>query len=275
MNIDKTKLALFEEKEIRRKWKDNDWYFSVVDVVAALTDSTNPNDYWYRIKKRAKDEEKIELSTICRQLKLTSKDGKNYLTDCATTKGILRIIQSIPSKKAEPFKLWLAQVGSERIEEINDPEIAVKRARDYYKLKGYNEQWINQRMFGIEARNKLTDEWQDRGLTESKDYAILTNQIYKSTFDYSAKELKELKQVTPQSKANLRDRMNPLELNITSLAELTSQEPHQKNNSFGKDELLKDVKTAGKIASNTRVQVEKELGHTIVTKINNKTIVQK
>lgn len=275
MNIDKTKLALFEEKEIRRKWKDNDWYFSVVDVVAALTDSTNPNDYWYRIKKRAKDEEKIELSTICRQLKLTSKDGKNYLTDCATTKGILRIIQSIPSKKAEPFKLWLAQVGSERIEEINDPEIAVKRARDYYKLKGYNEQWINQRMFGIEARNKLTDEWQDRGLTESKDYAILTNQIYKSTFDYSAKELKELKQVTPQSKANLRDRMNPLELNITSLAELTSQELHQKNNSFGKDELLKDVKTAGKIASNTRVQVEKELGHTIVTKINNKTIVQK
>lgn len=223
MNTDKTKLALFEEKEIRRKWKDNDWFFSVIDVVAALTDSANPNDYWYKIKKRANEEEKIELSTICRQLKLTSKDGKNYLTDCANTKGILRIIQSIPSKKAEPFKLWLAQVGSERIEEINNPELAVNRARDYYKLKGYNEQWINQRMFGIEARNKLTDEWQFRGLKTSKDYAILTNQIYKSTFNYSTKELKALKQVTPQNKFNLRDRMNPLELNITSLAELTSQ----------------------------------------------------
>lgn len=274
MNTDKTKLALFEEKEIRRKWKDNDWYFSVIDVVAALTDSINPNDYWYKIKKRASDDEKIELSTICRQLKLTSKDGKNYLTDCANTKGILRIIQSIPSKKAEPFKLWLAQIGSERIEEINNPEIAVKRARDYYKQKGYNEQWINQRMFGIEARNKLTDEWQIRGLLDSKDYAILTNQIYKSTFNYSTKELRQIKRVTPQSKSNLRDRMNPLELNITSLAELTSQELHVKNDSFGKEELMNDVKSASKIASNTRKQVEKELGHSIITRIDGNIITK-
>ena len=138
--VNKTNLVLFEEKEIRRKWKDNDWYFSVIDVIYALTNSSNPRDYWYRMKKRASEEEQIELSTICRQLKLASKDGKNYLTDCSNTKGILRIIQSIPSKKAEPFKLWLAQVGAERIEEINDPELAVNRARNYYKQKGYNEQ---------------------------------------------------------------------------------------------------------------------------------------
>lgn len=266
----KTNLALFEEKEIRRKWKDNDWYFSVIDVVEVLTDSANPNDYWYRIKKRASEEEKIELSTICRQLKLTSKDGKNYLTDCANTKGILRIIQSIPSKKAEPFKLWLAEVGSDRIEEINDPELAIKRARYYYKQKGYTEQWINQRMFGIESRNKLTDEWQFRGITESKDYAILTNQIYKSTFDYSAKSLRNIKNIPTESKANLRDKMNSLELNLTSLAELTSQELHEKNNSFGKEELIKDVKIAGKIASNTRKQVEEQLGHSIIANSNNK-----
>lgn len=271
--MNKNKLALFEEKEIRKKWKDNDWYFSVVDVVEALTDSVNSNDYWYRLKKRANEEEKIELSTICRKLKLTSKDGKNYLTDCANTKGILRIIQSIPSKKAEPFKQWLAQVGSERIEEINDPELAVKRARNYYKQKGYNEKWINHRMFGIEARNKLTDEWQFRGLKESKDYAILTGQIYKSTFDYSTKELKNIKNISPQSKGNLRDKMNPLELNITSLAELTSQELHIKNDSFGTNELMRDVKVAGKIASNTRKLVEEQLGHSIIAKFDNKSTI--
>lgn len=270
MKDNKTNLALFEEKEIRRKWKDNDWYFSVIDVIYALTNSSNPRDYWYRMKKRASEEEQIELSTICRQLKLASKDGKNYLTDCSNTKGILRIIQSIPSKKAEPFKLWLAQVGAERIEEINDPELAVNRARNYYKQKGYNEQWINQRMFGMEARNKLTDEWQFRGLTESKDYAILTNQIYKSTFNFSTKELKAIKKITNQNKVNLRDRMNPLELNITSLAELTSQELHEKNNSFGKDELIKDIKVAGKVVSDTRKQVEKTLGHSIIAKFDNK-----
>lgn len=265
----KTKLALFEEKEIRRKWKDNDWYFCVVDVVSALTNSTDANAYWRKLKQRMIQEEN-ESVTFCHGLKMIAKDGKKRITDCADTKGILRIIQSIPSKKAEPFKLWLAQVGSERIEEINDPELAVNRARGYYKQKGYNEQWINQRMFGMEARNKLTDEWKFRGLIESKDYAILTNQIYKSAFNYSTKELKAIKQVTPQNKTNLRDRMNPLELNITSLAELTSQELHEKNNSFGKDELMKDIKVAGKVASDTRKQVEKTLGHSIIAKFDNK-----
>lgn len=259
------KLALFEEKEIRKKWKDNDWYFSVIDVVYALTDSKNPNDYWYRLKQRISEEEKSELSTICRKLKLTSSDGKNYLTDTANTQGILRIIQSIPSPKAEPFKRWLAQVGSERIDEISNPELAVKRARDTYKQKGYNEQWINNRMFGIEARNKLTDEWKERGLIERKDYAILTNQIYKGTLNLSAKELKAIKGIPHESKANLRDRMNPLELNIISLAELTSQELHNKNNSYGKEKLKKDVKVASKIASNTRKEIEDTLGTSIIS----------
>ena len=266
MNTDKTKLALFEEKEIRRKWKDNDWYFCIEDIVFALTESANPKEYIKKIRQR--DEGLKEgWGQIVHTLQFDTAGGKQYMNS-ANTKGILRIIQSIPSKKAEPFKLWLAQVGSERIEEINDPEIAVKRARDYYKQKGYNEQWINQRMFGMEARNKLTDEWQFRGLVESKDYAILTNQIYKSTFNYSTKKLRKLKQITPQNKSNLRDRMTPLELNITSLAELTSQELHVKNNSFGKEDLMNDVKSAGKIASNARKQIEQELGHSIITKID-------
>lgn len=259
------KLALFEQKEIRKKWKDNDWYFSIIDVVYALTDSSNPRDYWYKLKTRVNEEEKVELSTICRRLKLTAKDGKERITDTANTQGILRIIQSIPSPKAEPLKKWLAQVGAERIEEINDPELAVKRARDTYKLKGYNEQWINNRMFGIEARNKLTDEWKYRGLDESKDYAILTNQIYKGTFNLNTKELKNIKGIQKESKANLRDRTNPLELNIVSLAELTSQELHNKNGSIGRKELEKDVKTASEIASNTRKEIENKLGKSIIS----------
>ncbi len=263
-----TKLALFEEKEIRRKWKDNDWYFCIEDIVYALTNSSNPKEYIKKIRKRD-----IELKKgwgqIVHTLKFDTAGGKQYM-NASDTKGILRIIQSIPSKKAEPFKQWLAQVGSERVEEINNPELAINRARSIYKQKGYNEQWINQRMFGIESRNKLTDEWQLRGITQCKDYAILTNQIYKSTFDYSTKELKKVKRITPQNKANLRDRMNPLELNITSLAELTSQELHEKNNSFGKEELIKDVMDAGKIASNTRKSIEEKLEHSIISEYKEK-----
>lgn len=155
------RLALFEEKEIRKTWKDKKWYFSVVDVVYALTDSVNPRDYWYKLKKRANEEEQIELSTICRQLKLESTDGKKYNTDCADTEGILRIIQSIPSPKAEPFKRWLAKVGSERIEEINNPELAMDRMKQIYEKKGYSKSWIEQRERGITTRHNLTDEWKE------------------------------------------------------------------------------------------------------------------
>lgn len=199
------KLALFEEKEIRKTWKDKKWYFSVVDVVYALTDSVNPRDYWYKLKKRANEEEQIELSTICRQLKLKSSDGKKYNTDCADTEGILRIIQSIPSPKAEPFKRWLAKVGSERIEEINNPELAMDRMKQTYEKKGYSKSWIEQRERGITTRHNLTYEWKERRVSKGKDYAILTNEIYKSGFGFSAKEYKEIKGL--HESQNLRDSM--------------------------------------------------------------------
>ena len=182
------KLALFEEKEIRRTWEEGKWYFSVVDVVFALTDSKDPRDYWYRLKQRVKEEEKIELSTICRRLKLVAADSKYRLTDCADTEGILRIIQSIPSKKAEPFKRWLAKVGSERIEEIQNPELAMDRMKEIYEKKGYSKSWINMRERGIATRHSLTDEWKERGVQNGIDYAILTNEIYKSGFGVTAKE---------------------------------------------------------------------------------------
>lgn len=260
------KLALFEQKEIRRIWKNNEWYFSVIDVVYALTDSTNPRDYWYRLKQRVSEEEKIELSTICRQLKLTAKDGKKRITDVANTEGILRIIQSIPSPKAEPFKRWLAKVGSERIEEIQDPEIAIKRAKETYLKKGYPERWVQERIFGIGARNKLTDEWKWRGIKDRKDYAILTDEIYKGTFELNTKQLKNVKGIPNQGKHNLRDHMNPIELNLTSLAELTSQEIHVANASYGKDELEEDIKAATEIASNARKSIEKATSKSVVTK---------
>ena len=199
------KLALFEEKEIRKIWENEKWYFSVIDIILALTDSTNPRDYWYKMKKRASEEEKIELSTICRQLKLESTDGKKYNTDCADTEGILRIIESIPSPKAEPFKRWLAKVGSERIEEINNPELAMDRMKQIYEKKGYAKSWIEQRERGITTRHSLTDEWKERGVKTKNDYAILTNEIYKSGFGFSAKEYKDIKRL--HESQNLRDSM--------------------------------------------------------------------
>ena len=175
--IKHNKISLFETKEIRKIWHDDQWFFSVVDIVGVLTDSTDSKDYWYRVKKRASDEEQIELSTICRQLKLPASDGKNYKTDCANTEGILRIIQSIPSPKAEPFKKWLAKVGYERIEEIENPELAQERMKNIYEQKGYSKDWIDKRLRGIAVRQNLTDEWKERGITAQKDYAILTPQL--------------------------------------------------------------------------------------------------
>lgn len=171
------KIALFEKKQIRKIWHDKEWYFSVVDIVGALTDSIDPKDYWYRLKKRANEEEGIELSTICRRLKLIASDGKNYLTDCSNTEGILRIIQSIPSPKAEPFKRWLAKVGYERIEEIENPELAQERMKQLYEAKGYPSDWIDKRLRGIAIRQNLTDEWRERGITDNRDYAILTAEL--------------------------------------------------------------------------------------------------
>jgi DNA-damage-inducible protein D len=193
--IPTTKIALFRGKKIRKIIHNNEWWFSVVDVIEALTDSSDPNDYWYKMKIRVKNEDGIELSTICRRLKLESSDGKKYETDCANTEGSFRIIQSIPSPKAEPFKRWLAKVGYERVQEIEDPELATKRTKMLYKLKGYDNDWIEKRMRGIAIREQLTDEWQKRGAREKRDYEILTAEISRATFGIIPSEYKKLKRL--------------------------------------------------------------------------------
>jgi len=205
-------IKLFESKQIRSVWNDKEqkWFFSVIDVVGALTDSTDPKDYWYRIKKREKISG-IELSTICRQLKLEAPDGKLRITDCADAEGLLRIIQSIPSPKAEPFKRWLARVGYERLEEIENPELAAKRMRELYRAKGYSDEWIEKRVRGIAIRDELTNEWQKRGVKEQREYSILTAEISRATFGMTPSEYKEFKGLEKQ-RDNLRDHMTDLEL---------------------------------------------------------------
>ncbi len=262
--MNNNKLALFEEKEIRKIWQDNKWYFSVVDVIFALTDSNKPRDYWYRLKQRASEEEKIELSTICRQVKMLSIDGKRYNTDCADTEGILRIIQSIPSPKAEPFKRWLARVGSERIEEINNPEIVIDRMRVIYERKGYSKEWIAQREKGIITRSELINEWQNRGVQEDLDYAILTNEIYKSGFGFDAQKYKKEKGLSVNS--NLRDSMNNIELALTNLGETTAIELHKKNNSQGMEKLKQDANAAGKVIAVAKTEIETNFKDSIVHK---------
>ena len=260
------KLALFEEKEIRRAWEEGKWYFSVVDVVFALTDSKDPRDYWYRLKQRVSEEEKIELSTICRRLKLVAADGKYRLTDCADTEGILRIIQSIPSKKADPFKRWLAKVGSERIEEIQNPELAMDRMKELYEKKGYSKSWINMRERGIATRHNLTDEWKERGINKGIEYAILTNEIYKSGFGVTAKEYKDIKGL--HESENLRDSMTNIELALTNLGESTAVEFHKKNDSKDLNELKNDMSEADNVISSAKKEIERKLERPIVTSDN-------
>ena len=225
-----SQVVVFKGKEVRKTIYNNEWWFSVVDVAEALTGSVNPRDYWFRVKVRVKDEEKIELSTICRQLKLLAPDGKMRETDCANTEGIFRIIQSIPSPKAEPFKRWLAKVGYERVQEIEDPELATKRTRMLYKLKGYSEDWIEKRMRGIAIREELTDEWQKRGADRETDYEILTAEISKATFGVTPTEYKKLKGLKRQ---NLRDHMDDFELIFNMLGERATTEIHRNENSKG------------------------------------------
>ncbi len=211
------KLVIFQSKEIRRLWHGNEWVFSVIDIVAALTDSANPRDYWYKMKIRVKEEDGFEPSTVCRQLKMEAPDGKKRFTDCANTEGVLRIIQSIPSPKAEPFKRWLAKVGYERIEEIENPELAQARMKEIYEKKGYPKDWVDKRLRGIAIRQNLTDEWKERGIQEQRDFAILTAEISKATFGMTPSEYKNHKNLPEKSKANLRDHMDDLELIFTML----------------------------------------------------------
>jgi len=260
-----TKIAIFKGKRVRKIIHNDEWFFSIIDVVEVLTDSTNPRDYWYKMKTRVESEDGIQLSTICRQLKLEAPDGKMRETDCANTEGVFRIIQSIPSPKAEPFKLWLARVGYERIKEIEDPELATKRTRAFYKAKGYSDDWIEKRMRGIAIREELTDEWQKRGAREEKDYAILTAEISKATFGMTPTEYKEFKGLGRQ---NLRDHMNDLELIFSMLGERATTEITRTEDSKGMPKLKNDANEGGEIAGDARAKLEKRLGRPIVSNKN-------
>tara|TARA_Y100000034_G_C6904339_1_gene419163 strand:- start:1171 stop:1998 length:828 start_codon:yes stop_codon:yes gene_type:complete len=261
-------LVVFQNKDIRRIWYKNEWYFSIVDIVGALTDSSTPRRYWSDLKTNLKNED-FELSDKIVQLKLESSDGKKYLTDCANTKNMFRVIQSIPSKKAEPFKRWLAKVGYERVQEIENPELAQDRAKKYYELKGYPKEWIDKRLRGIAVRQELTEQWDKRGIEDKKDYAILTNEISKATFGKSIREHKEIKDLDPKFKnQNLRDHMTNLELIFNMLGEASTTEITKARDSKGFKECEDSSKEGGKIAGDTRLALEKKTGKKVVSNKN-------
>jgi len=259
-------LVVFQDQKIRRMWHNNEWHFSIVDVVEALTDSNNPRNYWNMLKAR-EAELGIELYTICVQLKLIAEDGKLRETDCANTKSLFRIIQSIPSKKAEPFKMWLAQVGKERIEEIENPELAQDRVKEYYELKGYPKDWIDKRLRGIAIRQDLTDEWKYRGVQKEKDFAILTNEISKATFGKTVGEYKQFKGLK-KSNQNLRDHMTDWELILNMVGEKATTDITIAKDAKGFPELKHTAKEGGDVAKNTRKELEQKIGKSVVTPEN-------
>lgn len=259
-------IALFEQKEIRRIWHDERWFFSIIDVIEALTESQNPRRYWSDLKIKLSEEGiQTELYEKIVQLKMRAPDGKMRETDCADTETLLRIIQSIPSPKAEPFKRWLAKIGYERIQEIGDPELAMKRMRGIYEAKGYPKDWIDKRERGIAVRHTLTDEWRERGIKEWLEYALLTDEIYRATFGMGAKEYKDFKNI---KRENLRDHMTDLELIFTMLGEASTTEILQVTNSEGFNEVETASKKWGKIAGDARKKLEAETGKRIVSKEN-------
>ena len=269
MENDKLEIIsnLFEGKEIRSIWdaEKEEYYFSVVDVIGALTESRDSKDYWYRLKKRMTEEEKSEISTKCRQLKLKSTDGKFYSTDTLDTKGILRLIESVPSQKAEPFKLWLAQMGKERIDEIFDPEIAMNRAIDYYRSRGYSDKWIEARLKGILDRKKLTDVWKENGITKNYEYAVLTNEIYQEWSGMKASEYKDYKNIRKES---LRDNMTDVEVALANLGEIATRELAKEHKPYGLKANKEIAKKGGHVAKVAREDMEKELGKSVVSKEN-------
>ena len=272
MNKEKMYLAnkIFNNETIRTVWdkEQEKYYISVVDIVRVLTDSKNPRHYWNVLKGRLKDEGN-ESVTNCDQLKLKSSDGKYYNTDVVDIEGMFRIIESIPSKKAEPIKRWLAKLGSERIDEEYDPEITINRALEAYRRKGYSDDWINQRLKTIDARKEFTNELKNNGIKNGKDFAILTDMLTKIWSGYSVKEYKQLKNL---KKENLRDNMTNMELVLNMLAEVTSTEISKSSDKYGYKNALNSVKKGGHIAANTRKQIEEETGKKIVTSTNNKQL---
>jgi len=268
LEMDKDKaLVVFQDKKIRRVWHNDEWFYSVTDIVAVLTDSLDESAYWRQLKVR-----EPQLVTICHGLKLIAKDGKLRYADCVRTKEAFRLIQSIPSKKAEPFKQWLAQLAKERIEEIENPELAQDRVKMYYELKGYPKDWIEKRLRGIAIRQEMTDEWKDRGVTEEIDFAILTNEISKATFGKTVQEYKEFKGL---QKHNLRDHMTDWELILTMVGEKATTDITIAKNSEGFDECKESAQEGGQIASNTRKELEQKTGKSIVSKDNFLNLAEK
>jgi len=267
------KIAVFKGKKIRKTIYRKEWWFSILDVIAVLTDSPQPKTYWAKMKER--DKEMSQPFPFWEQLKMPAEDGKMRETDCADTEGMFRIIQSIPSPKAEPLKRWLARVGYERIQEIENPELATKRTKMLYKLKGYPADWIEKRMRGIAVREELTDEWQKRGAEHEKDYEILTAEISQATFGVTPAEYKKVKGLKRQ---NLRDHMDDFELILTMLGERTTTEIHRAKDSRGVPRLKDDARVGGQIAGSARKQIERKIGRTIVSKNNflrNKKMIEK
>jgi DNA-damage-inducible protein D len=258
-------IIVFGARQIRRIWHEEQWFFSIVDIVGALTDSPNPRDYWYRMKRREKESSGVELSTLCRQLKLTSADGKSYMTEVVNVQSAFRIIQSIPSPKAEPFKRWLAQVGYQRVQEIENPELAQQRMKELYKEKGYSSDWIEKRMRSIAIRDELTDERKQRGIKEQKDFSILTAEISKATFGLTPTQYKDLKGL---DRENLRDHMTDLELIFTMLGEAATTEIARNRDAQGFVPNKAAAHDGGTIAGNARRQLEHKSGRRVVTRQN-------
>lgn len=259
-------IQLFEDRQVRSHWdaEQEKWYFSIVDVVAILTDSPNPRKYWSVLKTRLK-KEGSELATNCSQLKMQSADGKYYKTDVADTEQLLRLIQSVPSPKAEPFKQWLAKVGSQRLDQIQDPELSIRQALQDYRNLGYSDDWINQRLKSIEIRKELTDEWQRTGITDNKEFAILTNILTKT---WSGKSVKEYKEYKGLKKQNLRDNMTSTELILNMLAEASTKDISQANNPTTFNQSKTIAKQGGNVAKVARMELEKQTGKSVISSDN-------
>lgn len=268
MENSQNKIKLFENKKIRYVWNadEEDWYFSVVDIVEVLTETDRPRKYWNDLKKKLA-EEGSQLSDNIGQLKMIASDGKKYLTDVLSTKNVLRLIQSIPSPKAEPFKMWLAQVGNDRLEEYADPEKAIIRGAEYYRAKGYTEGWIKQRLQAIEMRKELTDEWRNRGIEKESEFAILTNEITKA---WSGLTVKEYKQKKGLKKENLRDNMTNIELVLNMLAEVSTTAISKAKEPETFDENVSVAQEGGSVAKNARTDIESRIGKTVISELNAK-----